>query len=343
MSPASQHIFQTTEPFLLESGTILPGFHLAYSTLGTLRADASNVVWIFHALTANSDPSEWWPGLVGEGRLFDPVEHFIICVNMPGSCYGSIGPLSENPGTGKPWYHGFPFFTPRDMVRAYRLLQEELGIRRIHVGIGGSMGGQQLLEWAIEDPDLFGHIVPIATNAVHSAWGRAFNASQRMCIEADASWPSEDPEAGLKGMEVARSVALISYRNYHTYAATQADPDEALEDFRSESYQRYQGLKLSRRFNAFSYYMLSKGMDAHNVGRGRGGAAAALSRIRARTLVIAVDSDLLFPPAEQAFIAGHVPEARLETIHSLYGHDGFLLEFDKIGRLIRPFVNSFQP
>jgi homoserine O-acetyltransferase/O-succinyltransferase len=342
MPSANPHIFQYEKPFRLESGAEVPGFHLAYTTLGTLRADGSNVVWIFHALTANSNPAEWWPGLVGEAKLFDPSACFIVCVNMPGSCYGSIGPLSEKPGAGKPWYHDFPFFTPRDMARAYRLLQQELGIHRIHVGIGGSMGGQQLLEWAIEDPDLFGHIVPIATNAVHSAWGRAFNASQRMCIEADASWPSEDPEAGRKGMEAARSVALLSYRHYHTYAATQVDAEEALEDFRSESYQRYQGLKLARRFNAFSYHALSKGMDSHNVGRGRGGAAAALSRIRARTLVIAVDSDLLFPPAEQAFIAGHVPEARLETIHSLYGHDGFLLEFDKIGSIIRAFLTPNQ-
>jgi homoserine O-acetyltransferase len=337
MHLTEKRIYQHDEPFRLESGKTIPGFTLAYNTLGERDQGDNNVIWIFHALTANSDPSEWWPGLVGEGKLFDPSGYFIICVNMPGSCYGSTGPLSEDPNTGQPWYHQFPFFTPRDMIRAYQFLKEELGIRKVHVGIGGSMGGQQLLEWAVEEPEFFEHIVPIATNAVHSAWGRAFNASQRMCIETDPTWMNEDPEAGLKGMEVARSVALISYRHYDTYAKTQQD-DNRLEDFRSESYQRYQGLKLARRFNAFSYYALSKGMDSHNLGRGRGTVEEALALIRARTLCIAVNSDILYPPSEQEFIARHVPGASFAAIDSLYGHDGFLLEFEKIEALIRAFV-----
>ena len=339
MRTVSRQIHSFEEDFRLESGTIVPGLELAYTTLGTLRADGSNVVWIFHGITANSDPSEWWPGMVGDGKLFDPADHFIVCVNMPGSCYGSTGPLSVHPQTGRPWFHGFPFFTPRDIARAFRKLQEALGISRIHIGIGASMGGQVLLEWAVEDPGLFAHIIPIATNAVHSAWGRAFNASQRMCIETDATWPSEEPGAGLKGMEVARSVALISYRQYHSYAATQVDDDDALENFKSESYQRYQGLKLSRRFNAFSYYVLSKTMDAHNLARGRKSPESALAGISAKTLVISVDSDLLFPPAEQQFLAAHIPHARLESIHSLYGHDGFLLEDAKLGECITAFLN----
>lgn len=338
MQAGNYHIFSSDEPFRLETGAQVPGLHLAYTTYGAINREGSNVVWIFHGLTANSDPVEWWPGMAGDGKLFDPSKHFIVCVNMPGSCYGSIGPLSEDPRTGRPWYHGFPFFTPRDIARAFRKLQEELGITRIQIGIGASMGGQVLLEWAVEDPGLFMHIVPIATNAVHSAWGRAFNASQRMCIETDATWAEEDPGAGSKGMEVARSIALISYRHYHTYAATQVDDDEAIEHFRSESYQRYQGLKLSRRFNAFSYYTLTRTMDAHNLARGRESLEAALGGIRARTLVIAVDSDLLFPPAEQLFLANHIPHARFESIHSLYGHDGFLLEDEKLGELITSFV-----
>ena len=204
------------------------------------------------------------------------------------------------------------------------------------------MGGQQLLEWAIEEPSLFEHIIPIATNAIHSSWGRAFNASQRMSIEVDPTWKLEDPDAGLKGMEVARSIALISYRHYHTYAATQIDKDDALEEFRSESYQKYQGLKLSRRFNAFSYYVLSKGMDSHNVGRNRGSIEQALANIKARTLAIGVDSDLLFPVAEQSFLAEHIPGATLKVIHSMYGHDGFLLEFDKIEEIITGFVTPLK-
>jgi homoserine O-acetyltransferase/O-succinyltransferase len=341
MHSTEKRIFQTDKPFTLESGKTIPGYSLAYTTLGKPDPAENNVIWIFHALTANSDPSEWWPGLVGEGKLFDPTKYFIICVNMPGSCYGSTGPLSENPATGQPWYHEFPFFTPRDMVRAYEPLRRELGIEKIFLGIGGSMGGQQLLEWAVEDPDLFEFIVPIATNAIHSAWGRAFNASQRMCIETDPTWKNQDPEAGLHGMEVARSIALISYRHYKTYEATQLD-DDRIEHFRSESYQRYQGLKLAKRFNAFSYYALSKGMDSHNLGRSRGGVVQALGTIRSNTLSIGVESDLLYPMSEQEFIAAHVSGAKFVSIDSLYGHDGFLLEFEKIEKLITDFINQVE-
>jgi len=295
---------------------------------------------VFHALTANSDPTEWWPGLVGEGTVFDPSRWYIICVNMPGSCYGSINALDTNPEDGKPWYHDFPFFTPRDMIHAYQLLRDALGIRKIHTGIGGSMGGQQLLEWAIEEPEAFGTIIPIATNAVHSPWGRAFNASQRMAIEDDPTWADRSPLAGLNGMKVARSVALLSYRNYATYGATQQDATGQLEQYRSESYQRYQGEKLAKRFNAFSYHTLSKGMDAHDTGRDRQDCIRALNRIKARTLVIGISSDILFPVEEQQFLANHIPQASAHYIHSDYGHDGFLLEFDKIGTLIRGFLEK---
>ena len=170
---------------MLESGESLPGFHLAYTTHGKLNAAKDNVVWIFHALTANSNPVEWWPGLVGEGKFFDPAKYFIICVNKPGSPYGSISPLSINPETNENYYHSFPVFSIRDMIRTYQHLKNELGISKILIGLGGSTGGMQLLEWAIEEPELFEHIVPIATNAVLSPWGIAFNASQRMAIEAD--------------------------------------------------------------------------------------------------------------------------------------------------------------
>ncbi len=186
-------IFKHNNTFELESGTKIPGFHLGYTTYGNLNAAKDNVVWIFHALTANSKAEEWWPGLVGGGKLFDPKDYFIICVNMPGSCYGSLGPLDNDPGTGNPYYHDFPFFTPRDMIRSYQFLKDDLGIKKIKIGIGGSMGGQQCLEWAIEEPELFEYIFPLATNAFHSAWGIAFNASQRMSIEATESWREKQP------------------------------------------------------------------------------------------------------------------------------------------------------
>ncbi len=330
--------------FELESGHILPGFNLGYTTHGTLNENGDNVIWIFHALTANSNTLDWWPGLVGEGRLFTPEKYFIVCVNMPGSCYGSIGPLDKNSATGEPYYHDFPFFTTRDMIRCYQHLKSHLGIRKIFIGTGGSMGGQQCLEWAIEEPNLFEYIIPLATNAYHSPWGIAFNASQRMSIEADKTWQEKKPDAGIEGMKVARGIALISYRNYSTYSATQSEQlNGNIENFRPESYQRYQGEKLARRFNAFSYYFLSKSMDAHNVGRGRGGLEKALQKITAKTLVIGLSTDLLFPVSEQQLLAKYIPGATFVEIQSLYGHDGFLLEFETIGEIISHFLKKIMP
>ncbi len=330
-------IFRYNKTFQLESGRTLPGLHLAYTTSGKLNEDKNNVVWIFHALTANSDPSEWWPGLVGHGAFFNPDKYFIVCVNMPGSCYGSIGPLDTDASTNQPFYHNFPLFTTRDMVRAYQFLKADLGIEKIHLGIGGSMGGQQLLEWAIEEPELFEYIVPIATNAKHSPWGIAFNASQRWCITNDKTWKEKQVDAGLEGMKAARSLALLSYRHYETYDASQqgftAETELLSVDkqiSKAESYQHYQGEKLARRFNAFSYYFLSMGMDKHDVGRGRVSLQAALNGIKAKALVIGISTDILFPPAEQEFLAAYIPGSQLAIIDSYYGHDGFLLEYDAI-------------
>jgi homoserine O-acetyltransferase len=344
---ASPAVRMKWKGFTLESGVRLGSYHLSYNTYGRLNEAHDNVVWIFHALTANSKPHEWWDGLVGEGKLFDPEKYFIVCVNTPGSCYGSIGPLQINAATGAPFYHDFPFFTTRDLIRSYQPLREFLGIRKIFLGIGGSMGGQQLLEWAVEEPELFQHIIPIATNAVHSPWGIAFNTSQRMAIEADGTWPEKQPNAGMNGMKAARSVALLSYRSYEGYGLTQPSnlsqihPDPSGESYGgAASYQRYQGQKLANRFNAFSYYTLSKTMDSHNLGRGRGSIEEALLRIRAKALLIAIDSDLLFPPSEQQFLADNIPNAAIVTIQSHYGHDGFLLEYELLTNLVNQFIDS---
>jgi homoserine O-acetyltransferase len=333
-------------PFSLESGRTLPGFHLAYTTYGVLNEKKDNVVWVFHALTANSDPKEWWQGLVGESRFFNPGKYFIVCVNMPGSYYGSINPLDIDIQTGEPYYHNFPLFTTRDMIRAYKRLKQFLDIDKIHIGIGGSMGGQQLLEWAINEPELFEYIIPIATNAQHSPWGIAFNASQRWCIENDPTWKNKNNNAGIDGLKIARSIALISYRNYNTYndaqhGITDNTKNETVEHqlFKAETYQHYQGEKLAKRFNAFSYYFLSKSMDSHNIGRGRISTIAALQSIKAKALVIGIKTDILFPSSEQQFLAAHIPGAELYIINSYYGHDGFLLEFVQIQQLIQDFLS----
>lgn len=326
--------FNLKGKFRTESGFYFQGLRLAYTVHGTLNEQKTNVIWVFHALTANSDPAEWWPGMVGEGCVFDPHKYFIICVNMPGSCYGSSGPLDTNPDTGKPWHHDFPLFTISDMVKAYRQLRDHLGIKSVELAVGGSTGGMQALEWAIQEPDFIRKLVLIATSARHSPWGIAFNASQRMAIEADHTWIQRTDQAGIEGMKVARSIALISYRSYEAYGSSQQDDSEQLQHYKAESYQKYQGEKLSKRFNAFSYYQLSLAMDAHHAGRHRESIEVALGSIKAQTLVIGISTDQLFPPADQQFLATHIKGSRLEIIDSLYGHDGFLLEFNQLSKLI---------
>ena len=338
-------IFNYTKSFTLESGVTLPGYHLAYTTHGKLNAEKDNVVWIFHALTANSNPLEWWPGLVGDGKFFDPSKYFIICVNKPGSPYGSISPLSTDPQTNEPYYHHFPVFTIRDMTKAYQGLKEHLGIRKILVGLGGSTGGMQLLEWAIDEPELFEHIVPIATNAVLSPWAIAFNASQRMAIEADTTWLEKRPDAGQKGLAAARSIALLSYRHYTGYDITQPRDKAYMAlskdvTYAADNYQRYQGLKLVNRFNAVCYYRLSQSMDSHDVGRHRGGVEKALKSITAKTLVIGIISDVLYPISEQEYLQQVIPGAQLLSIASDFGHDGFLLEYEKIETALKNFIEE---
>ncbi|MEO0472449.1 MAG: homoserine O-acetyltransferase [Bacteroidota bacterium] len=333
--------FVHSEPFFLESGTQLPGFELSYTISHPSSQSFRRRIWVCHALTANSEPVEWWPGLVGKGCVIDPEKDQIVCANMLGSCYGSTNALSLDPTSQKPWFHQFPVLTNRDIVRAFDLLRLSLKMDHIDLLIGGSMGGQQCLEWAIQAPSVFGQLVPLATNAVHSPWGIAFNESQRMAIAADQSWQTAHPDAGKEGLEAARAIALLSYRNYQTYQNTQQDPDDgALDDFRASSYQRYQGQKLRKRFHAFSYWTLSKAMDSHNVARGRYSLAAALGNITAKTLVIGVESDVLFPPTEQKRIAQHIADAQYVEIASTYGHDGFLIEVGQIEQILTDFLET---
>jgi homoserine O-acetyltransferase len=336
-------VFKHTAPFQLESGERLPGFELGYTTAGTLNRAGDNLVWVCHALTGNALPQEWWAGLVGPGKILDPSRHFIVCANMLGGCYGSTGPLSINPQTGEPWYHSFPVLTNRDMVRAFQLLQQHLEISSIRLLMGGSMGGQHALEWAVTQPDTIENLLVLATNAQHSPWGIAFNESQRMAIEADSSWQQNSPDAGLKGMKVARSIGMLSYRTWQIYNERQAEasPDK-IDNYRASTYQQYQGQKLADRFNAFTYYRLSQAMDSHHLGRGRESAEAALARIKAKALVIGIDSDLLFPVEEQAFLARHIPSARLEVLPSLYGHDGFLVEAAAISKVMLSYFPEFS-
>ncbi len=341
MTQLEPHIFEFTQPLELECGRILPKYQVAFHTFGKLNHALDNVIWVAHALTANSDVYDWWPGMVGPGRLMDTDKYFIICANILGSCYGTTGPLSIDPETGKSYLNDFPLITVRDMVRVHQELRKFLNIRKIHLGIGGSLGGQQILEWAILEPDLFRYIAPVATNARASAWNIAFSEAQRMALAADPSFTDNEPDGGSAGLRAARAIALLSYRNRYTYDQTQTDPDEQkLNDFRACSYQQYQGEKLDRRFNAYSYYTITRTFDSHHVGRNRDGVEKALATIRAKTVAIGISSDLLFPPEEQQLLASAIPGAQYYEIDSFYGHDGFLIEVDKLTNIIKPIINE---
>ena len=334
----SNNIFSYSQNFLLESRESLPDLQLFYTTYGKLNSDKSNVIWICHAFSGNSDFTEWWSGLFGEGKLYDPTTHFVICVNMIGGCYGSTGPLSENPETAKPYYHDFPVITNKDIIKSYDLVREHLKIEKIHTVIGCSMGGQQAIEWAVSSPELFEHLVAIGANARHSPWAIAFNETQRMAITADQTWKESRDDAGMEGLKAARAIGLLSYRNYVCYEAKQHESsDDVFDNFKASSYQKYQGEKMTRRFNAFSYWIISKAMDSQHVGRGRGSIEDALKRIKAKSLFLGIDNDILFPSVEQKFLAGHVENAVYGEIDSIYGHDGFLLEFEKLTNAIHGF------
>lgn len=317
--------FHYQNKITLESGDTLPELEIAYCTYGTLNLEKSNVIWICHALTANADAEDWWPGLIGDNRVLDTQKYFIVCANILGSCYGTTGPTSINPLTGKKYGTDFPKVTVRDIVNVHQLLFEHLQLENIFLLIGGSLGGQQAMEWAIQNAPQVKNLLLLATNARHSAWGIAFNEAQRMALDA----------GGDKGLEAARAIAMLSYRNYFMYEQTQTDEDHKTDDFKAASYQQYQGEKLRARFDADSYRLLSKAMDSHNVARDRGSAGKALENITAKTLVIGIETDILFPTAEQKFLADNISDAELVTIQSPYGHDGFLTEVVQIASLIK--------
>jgi homoserine O-acetyltransferase len=339
----SYNTYTYNNEFILENGSSLPSLEIAYHTYGKLNKAKSNVVWVCHALTANSDVFDWWGGLFGETDFFNPNDYFIVCANNLGSCYGTTGPLSHNTNNNGPLYSYFPTITIRDMVKVHDILREHLGIKKIHTLVGGSQGGQQALEWNAEVPSLFENLILIATNAKHSAWGIAFNESQRLAIKADRTYFSNTNEGGAKGLSAARSVALLSYRGYHAYGSTQAETsNDKADDFSAASYQRYQGEKLVNRFNAYSYVTLSKAMDSHNLGRDRISVEASLLRITANTLIIGLTTDILFPVNEQRFLAKHIGQSIYEEIHSNYGHDGFLIETKKITEKIKSFFKIVE-
>ena len=325
---------EITADLPLEAGGTLKGAHIVFHTSGKRQG---RVIWICHALTANSNPEDWWPEMVGAGKTIDSEKDFVVCVNMLGSAYGSESPARENPATGRPWLLDFPRITIRDSVNAFITVRKYLGIKTIDLLIGASNGGFNALEWAITEPDRFRRCLFLCTAPRVSPFLGATVETQRMALEADPTFrEARDLNGGAAGLRCARAQALISYRSFRGYGRTQAETDpDTLFAGRVASYQRYQGEKLLRRsFDAYCYYTQCNALDSHNVGRGRGGVQKALQSIRAACTVVAVDSDLIFPAEESRQWAAWIPGAEYIQISSDFGHDGFLLEIPKLSAII---------
>jgi homoserine O-acetyltransferase len=333
--------YRHSDPFPLELGGELPELTIAYHTYGTLNSSHDNVVWVCHALTANSDVADWWPHTVEGGCFLDPNKWFVVCANILGSHYGTTGPLSVNPNTGKPYYNDFPRFTIRDMAHAHALLADSLGIGRIHALVGSSVGGFQATEWAVEEPSRFDKLILIATDAKASPWTIAIDETQRMAILADKTYGEHRPDAAMAGLAAARAIGLLTYRGPDGYNITQQNPSDQLpQTHRACSYQQYQGEKLCRRYNAYSYVAILDAFDTHNVGRGRGGVDNALQRITASTIVIGLTTDIIFTPPEMRQLAARIPGAVYREISSPFGHDGFLVEHSQLNEILTPFMLS---
>lgn len=336
--------YDAMDDFELENGTMLKGLTIAYHTYGSLNAARNNVIWICHALTANSDVQDWWPGMVGENKVFDTNQYLVVCANILGSCYGTTGTNTINNDTGSPYFDTFPLVTIRDMVNAHCLLRNHLRISSIHLLVGGSMGGYQALEWSVMEPDGIKNLFLLATSAKESPWGIAIHTAQRMAIETDSTWKTKSPDAGKEGLKTARAIGMLTYRSYEAYEKTQAETDdEKVDGFKASSYIIYQGNKLANRFTAYSYWYLTKAMDTHNIARKRGTIEETLQGVQTKTLVLGITSDLLCPLQEQKFLAEHIPHATFVSIPSAFGHDGFLVETEAIAKALTEWWKTKRP
>lgn len=359
--------------FHLEGGGSLPEVVVAYETWGTLAPDASNAVLVCHALTGDSHaagrageghPTEgWWDGLIGPGQALDTDRYFVVCSNVLGGCQGTTGPASIDPRTAKPYGSTFPVVTIRDMVRVQALLATHLGIDKWASVIGGSMGGMQVLEWAAMFPDRVSSILSIATSASASAQQIAWSMVGRRAILADPAFnggdyydaaPGHGPHVGLK---LAREIAQIHYRSEEAFSSRfgrrSLDALEAQDGsggfpldgrFDVEGYLDYHGDKLVRRFDANSYLRLNKAMDLHDLGRGRGGVAAAVRRMTGPAVIMSINSDILYPPYQQEQLRDLLVDAGTRCgfyeIDSTDGHDGFLIEVQQIAPIIEAFLDA---
>ncbi|MEM7272078.1 MAG: homoserine O-acetyltransferase [Actinomycetota bacterium] len=353
--------------FALEGGGQLDQITLAYETWGTLDAAASNAILVCHALTGDahaagpSGPGQrqegWWNDLIGPGRALDTDRYFIVCANVLGGCQGSTGPMSPHPEDGRPYGARFPVVSTRDIVRTQALLADGLGIDRWLSVVGGSMGGMQVLEWAVMYPDRLASFVSMASTAAASPLQVGWSQAGRLAIVQDPRWnggdyydaaPGEGPHQGLM---LARRIAQIHYRSDKSFqdrfdrATVNPLAEFRMWDrFQIESYLDYHGQKLARRFDANSYLLLNKVMDLHDVGRGRGGIRSALGRVTAPSLVVTIDSDTLYTPRQQEALVDDLRAGGADVdyvvVNSDHGHDGFLLEFEQLAPLLGDFLSE---
>jgi homoserine O-acetyltransferase len=356
--------FVHREPFTFKSGQTLPGFTLRYETYGTLSATRDNVVVVCHALSGDHhcagwhSPQDrkpgWWNNLIGPGKAVDTRRFFVVCANVLGGCQGSSGPSSINPATGRPHGIAFPFVTIRDMVRAQKLLLDHLGVTGVHAVVGGSMGGMQALQFAIEYPRLVRRVLAMATTGRESAQAIAFNEVGRQAIMQDPAWNRGDyPRDGgpRVGLAIARMMAHITYvsdasmdRKFGRRKKDTAAPEAYTFDlqFEVESYLRHQGQSFINRFDANSYLYITRALDQFDLEEGGQSLEQAFAPVDAETLVVGFTSDWLFPPAQNRRLALALlragKRASYAELATDLGHDSFLLESEDLYALVRAFL-----
>ncbi|HET6954029.1 MAG TPA: homoserine O-acetyltransferase [Acidimicrobiales bacterium] len=362
--------FPAGRPFALEGGGLLRGVTVAYETWGTLAPDAGNAILVPHALTGDSHaagrlepghPSAgWWDGMIGPGKALDTDRWFVVCVNVLGGCQGSTGPASPHPDDGAPWASRFPVVSIRDMVRTQAAVADHLGIARWALVVGGSMGGMQALEWGVMYPERVGALAPIATAAAASAAQIGWWSSGRRAIRMDPRWrggeyyDAEPGDGPHEGLATARMMSMMTFRSDDVFSKRfgreVVEPVEGFtlwQRFEVERYLEYQGDKLVRRFDANSYLLLTKAMDLHDLGRGRGGMDPAFARLRAPVLSIGVGSDILYPPHQSQEIVDLAKAAGVRAeyaeLDSPHGHDAFLIEVGQVGELLTGFLQEVCP
>lgn len=361
-------LFSERAPLELECGKTLSDVRVSYQSFGELNSSKDNVIMVNHALTGNAHiagivnsdeiansrsdkflesynimyegKEGWWSPLIGPGEALDTDKYFVICSNVIGSCYGTSGPATKNIKSGTEYRLEFPKVSVRDMVKVQKALFDEIGIKKIELAIGGSLGGMQIFEWAIMYGDMINKIMPIGASVGHSPWAIGLNEASRNAIMNDPIWDNgnytDQPELGFS---LARKIAMLTYRSYDSFNQKFGRDKNSEGQFEVESYLDYQGGKISKRFDANSYIYLSEAMDNHDVGLGRKSIEDALKKIKCKTEIVGISSDILYPIDEQKKIVEAIPNATYSEIESIHGHDAFLIEFEQVDRIIRNFLN----